>query len=102
MSNRRAETMANSMRTLIPQPLFLVTASVVAFLNCPAWAQQFEWQQAAPESQRMSGVKLDALKDELAQRKTRAFLVIRNDKIVYEWYADGQGPAKLQGTASLA
>src|SRR5262249_25309781 len=41
-------------------------------------------------------------RDELAKRKTRAFLVIRNDKIVYEWYAEGQGPAKLQGTASLA
>jgi CubicO group peptidase (beta-lactamase class C family) len=60
------------------------------------------WQAATPESQGMSSAKLAALKDDLAGRKTRAFLVIRNDKIVYEWYADGQSPTKTQGTASLA
>jgi CubicO group peptidase (beta-lactamase class C family) len=38
----------------------------------------------------------------LAKRKTRAFLVIRNDKMVYEWYADGVTPERKQGTASLA
>src|SRR5207244_1200433 len=45
--------------------------------------------------------KLDALKNAIAQ-KTTAFLVVRNDKIVYKWYADGWGPAKPHGTASLA
>jgi len=62
----------------------------------------WEWKIAAPESQGMSGRKLDALRDELVKRRTRAFLVIRNDKIVYEWYAEGQGPGMTQGTASLA
>ena len=62
----------------------------------------FAWQTATPESQGMSGPKLDALEDALAARKTTAFLVIRNDRIVYEWYADGHGPAKTHGTASLA
>lgn len=65
-------------------------------------AVSFEWQAASPESQGMSGAKLDALKDVLAKRRTRAFLVIRNDRIVYEWYAEGNGPTKTQGTASLA
>ncbi|MCI0525503.1 MAG: beta-lactamase family protein, partial [Acidobacteria bacterium] len=65
-------------------------------------ANTFVWQTATPESQGMSSAKLAALKDDLARRKTRAFLVIRNDKIVYEWYADGQSSTKLQGTASLA
>jgi CubicO group peptidase (beta-lactamase class C family) len=50
----------------------------------------------------MSGPKLDALRDALAARKTTAFLVVRNDRIVYEWYADGHGPARTHGTASLA
>jgi CubicO group peptidase (beta-lactamase class C family) len=50
----------------------------------------------------MSKERLDALKDELAMRKTHVFLVIRNDKIVYEWYADGYGPNRKHGTASLA
>ena len=80
-------------------PLFLIAW---CFLFSSARAQQFEWQQATPESQGLSAAKLDALKDDLAKRKTRAFLVIRNDRIVYEWYADGQTAAKPQGTASLA
>ena len=49
----------------------------------------------------MSSTKLDALRGELARRGTRAWLVIRNDRIVDEWYAEGQD-GKKQGTASLA
>src|SRR5262249_898737 len=59
-----------------------------------------DFAAGTPESQGMSREKLDALKDELAKRKTRAFLVIRNDKIVYEWYAAGHGPKKKHGAAS--
>ncbi|HLJ92810.1 MAG TPA: serine hydrolase [Gemmataceae bacterium] len=50
----------------------------------------------------MSQKKLDALKDELARRKTRAFLVIRNDRIIYEWYGADHGPTKKHGAASLS
>jgi CubicO group peptidase (beta-lactamase class C family) len=79
-------------------------ASVVALLclGGPVSAQQFEWQTAAPETEGMSGAKLDALKDELAKRRTRALLVIRNDRIVCEWYAKGVDANSMQGTASLA
>ena len=62
----------------------------------------FEWQTATPQSQGMSREKLDALKAGLAERNTKAFLVVRNDRVVYEWYADGHGPAKTHYTASLA
>jgi CubicO group peptidase (beta-lactamase class C family) len=62
----------------------------------------FVWQTAAPESQGLSREKLDALKDSLAAKNTKAFLVIRNDQIVYEWYAADHGPAKTHSTASLA
>jgi CubicO group peptidase (beta-lactamase class C family) len=72
------------------------------YLGSSLSAQQFEWQKSTPESQGMSGAKLDALKDELARRRTRALLVIRNDKIVYEWYAAGVDANTKQGTASLA
>jgi CubicO group peptidase (beta-lactamase class C family) len=68
----------------------------------PSSAGAFEWQTATPESQGMSQQRLDALKESLATHKTNAFLVIRNDKIVYEWYAEGHGPDRKQGTASLA
>jgi CubicO group peptidase (beta-lactamase class C family) len=67
-----------------------------------AAAGPFEWQVAAPESEGMSKEKLDALKDDLAGRKTHAFLVVRNDKIVYEWYATGYGADKKHGAASLS
>jgi len=36
------------------------------------------------------------------EQKTRTFLVVRNDRIVCEWYAPGVTPATRQGTASLA
>jgi CubicO group peptidase (beta-lactamase class C family) len=84
--------------------LALTVASVAATLCLarPASAKPFEWQAAAPENEGLSKEKLDALKDELAARKTHAFLVIRNDKIVYEWYAPGHGPDKKHGVASLS
>lgn len=73
------------------------------FLGAPGEPQDaWDWKTATPESQGMSSSKLDLLRDELARRKTRAFLVVRNDQIVYEWYAPGQGVGKTQGTASLA
>jgi CubicO group peptidase (beta-lactamase class C family) len=50
----------------------------------------------------MSARQLDAIKDRLAAKKTRAFLVVRNDHIVYEWYASGVTAKTKQGTASLA
>jgi len=62
----------------------------------------FIWQQALPESQGMSSAKLDAMKDILAEKGTKSFLIIRNDKIVYEWYASDHGPQKRHYTASLA
>src|SRR5262249_23173336 len=68
----------------------------------PPRARSFEWAPATPASPGLSKEKLDALKDDLARRKTKGFLVIRNDRIVYEWYADDHGADKKHGTASLA
>src|SRR4051812_9888644 len=65
-------------------------------------AAQFEWRTATPESQGMSPTQLEAIRERMAAKKTRAFLVIRNDHIVCEWYASGVAPTTKQGTASLA
>ncbi|MDA0350327.1 MAG: serine hydrolase [Verrucomicrobia bacterium] len=65
-------------------------------------APRFEWSISTPESQAMSSEKLKALSDELQNRGTKAFLVIRNDTIVHEWYAEGHSRTKKHYTASMA
>lgn len=60
------------------------------------------WKTASPESQGIDRTKLDALRDDLAERATKAFLVVKNDRIVYEWYAPDHGPSQRHYTASLA
>jgi CubicO group peptidase (beta-lactamase class C family) len=50
----------------------------------------------------MSAAKLGVLRDEMARRQTKALLVVRNDRIVYEWYAPDHSAAKTHSTASLA
>ncbi|TKJ38154.1 MAG: hypothetical protein CEE38_05195 [Planctomycetes bacterium B3_Pla] len=65
-------------------------------------AAQFEWQRASAESQGFKAGKLDDLRKSLAAKNTKALLIIRNDRIVCEWYAAGHGPDKKHYTASLA
>jgi CubicO group peptidase (beta-lactamase class C family) len=55
-----------------------------------------------PESQGMSAPLLDALRDSLVSRKTNSLVVIRHDRIIYEWYAPGQSPTDLNDTGSMA
>jgi CubicO group peptidase (beta-lactamase class C family) len=90
--------------TRLAQPFAtaFTSAFAVLCLVVPVSGQPFAWRSATPASQGMSQEKLDALKDELARRKTRAFLVLRNDRMVYEWYAAGHGPNKKHGAASLS
>lgn len=61
----------------------------------------FEWQTATAESQGMSQENLDRLRENLVA-KTKALLVIRNDRIVCEWYAEGHSATKTHYTASMA
>ncbi len=60
------------------------------------------WRSGTPESQGFSSRRLDALRADLARRSTQAFLVIRNDTIVCEWYAPRVTAETKLGTASLA
>src|SRR3954469_26053445 len=102
--------MARSFAGRLPRPGWLVAAWVLTAGGAHAQLagaeggapKPFAWQTATPESQGMSSAKLAALKDTLAARKTTAFLVVRNDRVVYEWYAPGFSAAKPHGTASLA
>lgn len=62
----------------------------------------FQWQTAAPEDQGFSASKLDALQKGLAERGTKALLVIRRDRIVHEWYLNEEIREKGHYTASMA
>jgi CubicO group peptidase (beta-lactamase class C family) len=57
---------------------------------------------APPSSQGFDAVKLEQLQTELAQRSTKGLLIIRRDRIVWEWYAPDHGQDQRHYTASLA
>jgi len=83
-------------------PLLLVATGPNAAAADGGQARAFEWGTASPASQGMDGTKLAAMKETLAGRGTKALLVIRNDRIVYEWYQEGHGADKQHYTASMA
>ena len=64
-------------------------------------ASCFEWQTASPESQGMDAAALDRMRDRLAERDTKTLLIVCNDRIVHEWYADDFGPRVKHFTASM-
>jgi CubicO group peptidase (beta-lactamase class C family) len=101
-SGQGKERSLNFSRKLMGLLPFIIFFIVFLSKGIFAMEKGFEWQTASPESQGMSMSKLDALRDTLAAKDTKTFLVIRHDKIVYEWYAPGYGPKKLHYTASLA
>src|SRR5882672_9243557 len=78
-------------------------AAIVILLVFALHAEQVgPFTTATPESQGMSTAKLEAMKGNLATRKTKALLIIRNDKIIYEWYAEGHSASAKHYTASMA
>jgi len=81
--------------------MILVALAVALRTKAADWPGK-DWPTATPESQGMSSARLDVIKERLAVKKTRAFLVVRNDSVVYEWYAPGVTATTKQGTASLA
>src|SRR5579862_5109434 len=78
------------------------TALIVCIVASFAHAQRFEWKTDTPESQGMSSEKLKKLADDLGKMGSHTFLVIRHDKIVFEWYSKDWSADKPHGTASLA
>jgi CubicO group peptidase (beta-lactamase class C family) len=81
-------------RTLIP-----VFASVACARGAVA---NFPQPQDTPEHHGMSREALERWRVRLAGLGTKALLVVRDDQIVYEWYAVGEDAERRQGTASLA
>ena len=82
--------------------MILMSGAAMALAGERAMGGTFTWRKATPESRGMDGRRLDALREVLAARRTKTFLVVRHDRIVHEWYAPGYGPRKRHYTASLA
>ncbi len=78
-----------------------VLALVVA-AGSASGAGTFQWRTATPESQGMSSERLETAREVLEARGTRKLLVVRNDHIVFEWYAPEDGPETRHYSASLA
>lgn len=72
-------------------------------LNHPHWqTAHVNWPVAMPESVGLSRERLDAFRADLAAHQTDAFLVVRDGRLVYEWYSRDNGPNTLIGVAALA
>jgi CubicO group peptidase (beta-lactamase class C family) len=67
-----------------------------------AGGQTFIWVNASPEEMGFSSEKLYAMRDTLAKYNTTSILVIRNDRILLEWYAPEWNESRKHYTASLA
>src|SRR2546426_210393 len=67
-----------------------------------AVSPEWDWASASPESQGMITSQLETIWTDLEGRRTSAFLVIRNDKIVFERFASGQSGTTKHYTASMA
>ncbi|MFC2124090.1 serine hydrolase [Bacteroidota bacterium] len=92
-------------------PNFFLFFSLAIFISCQPDRSYdstdraedvFIWESATPESQGISSEILDDVSDSLFSRKTKKLLIIRNDKIILERYADGYEDPKAHYTASLA
>jgi len=84
---------------------FLVIICFSVFLSVFAFGQntKFVWQYDQPENHGFSSDKLDVLVDSLAQKGTKKLLIIRNDRIICEYFSAGFNDDERQHyTASLA
>jgi CubicO group peptidase (beta-lactamase class C family) len=79
----------------------LSAVALQSHLSARHAVQEFVWQSATPASQGLSLQALDRLKEQLAASDTKALIVIRNDKVVYEWYAEGHSATAKHYTASM-
>ena len=50
---------------------------------------RFSWQQGSPAEDGFDSKRLQVWQDELIRHNTKCLLLIRNDRIVLEWYAPG-------------
>ncbi|MCX7048433.1 MAG: serine hydrolase [Candidatus Sumerlaeota bacterium] len=81
--------------------LLVICLAAALPLTVAAW-QNNDWETAAPESQGFDSAKLESLWAALAKRSTHALFIVRNDRLIFERYAESYSRVKPHGTASLA
>ena len=79
--------------------LFMVAALALHICGA-AWPQ--EWATSTPGAQGLVEKKVEALWSDLQERHTTGLLIIRNDQVVFERYAEGYSRIKPHYTASMA
>ncbi len=86
------------------QSMFITRILLVIGSLLPATtvAAEFQWKTEPPEPHGLATAKLDALRDHLAAHRTKAFLLVRDDRIVYEWYSADHSATKPHFSASMA
>jgi len=67
----------------------------------PIATPNVQWETATPESEGIDGTKLRALSARLAFKGTHAFIVVRHNKIVHEYYGPNQRPDKPHFIAAM-
>lgn len=60
------------------------------------------WESARPAQEGMDPEALRRLSQALADAGTTSFLVVRGNRVVYEWYSAGSGPNVPHGMAAMA
>lgn len=94
-------------RLLVAAVGILVLAAAMLFVaskfgpRAPG-VREWNWRAASPESQGMISAELEAAWADLKNRNTAAFLVIRNDRIVFERFTAGYSRTRPHYTASMA
>lgn len=88
-------------RVLLPASLLLVHAAPLVAAGQSALFPE-EFPTAPPEAHGLVSARLDALWEDLEAHRTNIFVVVRNDRIIYERYANGYTRTRPHYTASLA
>lgn len=88
----------------------VVSFLIIVFFSINLWSQEYnvssficQWEYTTPESQGMSSQKLDSMTVVLARKGTKKLIIIKNGRIVLEWFAEGWKDSESKHhTASLA
>ncbi len=99
---RRGAAVGGKERIGLSSAVLTLAVMLACVTLASARAGAFDWQVADPQTQGMSGAGLEALGKTLAGRRTEALLIVRHDRIVYEWYARDGGRSVPHYTASMA